>query len=164
MPGSSPRVRGTGARGQTGRNTLGIIPARAGNSCDNQKQAMQTRDHPRACGEQFYGLGDLCIGQGSSPRVRGTGGAGGRRRRGGGIIPARAGNSRQCPRSRSRYRDHPRACGEQPAHAPQLQLGHGIIPARAGNRRRSGYGARSGWDHPRACGEQETVDRAYFGN
>ena len=49
--GSSPRMRGTLGGGGVGYTERGIIPAYAGNT-DNAKRVMvNTRDHPRVCGE-----------------------------------------------------------------------------------------------------------------
>ena len=90
--GSSPRVRGTRRRRQSGRPLPRFIPARAGNTCaangrggnhrfiparagntrGSELERIRFTVHPRACGEH-----DSCIVGptqrfGSSPRVRGT--------------------------------------------------------------------------------------------
>ena len=76
-------------------------------------QRNPSRNHPRACGEQ-YEIGESILSTlGSSPRVRGAAVHADDRQCRVGIIPARTGSS---VRSRSRLsllRDHPRACGEQ---------------------------------------------------
>ena len=54
--GSSPRVRGAAPRLAVGLEVSGIIPARAGSSAPPARCTLKTGDHPRACGEQRYGL------------------------------------------------------------------------------------------------------------
>ena len=134
---------------------------------------MQGADHPRACGEHAAVCSRLPLGNGSSPRLRGThhgrGLAGGSDR----IIPAPAGNTGLMSWMVPSTSDHPRACGEhlersisstcQSGSSPRLRgtqrvhvgLVHAvrIIPAPAGN---TGDRTRAVWvdaDHPRACGE-----------
>ena len=90
------------------------------------------------------------------------------------ITPAYAGKSLRIPRCATRWREHPRACGEkyQPrvtlrtaAGSPPRMRGKGvkhgnsgvrvgITPAYAGKRAwRTCRTART-WDHPRVCGEK----------
>ena len=90
--GSSPRVRGTDVPAQAVLRDGGIIPARAGNSFQFRVRTIDTRDHPRACGEQYFRQYGKTWYEGSSPRVRGTVRQVLAVRAGGGIIPARAGN------------------------------------------------------------------------
>ena len=71
------------------------------------------RDHPRACGEQDEVDALALIYTGSSPRVRGAGGAVPGCIEQVGIIPARAGSSRIYDDRPCVAGDHPRACGEQ---------------------------------------------------
>ena len=72
VSGSSPRVRGTvdatGDRGLEGR----FIPACAGNSADFDYYTTVSPVHPRVCGEQICSIVIVTVGDGSSPRVRGT--------------------------------------------------------------------------------------------
>ena len=70
--GSSPRVRGTVRTCDYAGERVGIIPACAGNSSIPSMSRLDTRDHPRVCGEQEYKLGTTKLRKGSSPRVRGT--------------------------------------------------------------------------------------------
>ena len=51
--GSSPRVRGAVLRRLDDIARLGIIPARAGSRTFMQSPTSCSRDHPRACGEQW---------------------------------------------------------------------------------------------------------------
>ena len=91
--GSSPRVRGTVARGDVRHRPPGIIPARAGNNRQSPGWPVPPWDHPRACGEQLEPSSMTRMRTGSSPRVRGTGPVFEAAPRLDGIIPARAGNS-----------------------------------------------------------------------
>ena len=69
--GSSPRVRGK--RGppfvKVGRS--GLIPACAGKTGSSARMILLLAAHPRVCGENSTVVIALCIGWGSSPRVRG---------------------------------------------------------------------------------------------
>ena len=49
----------------------GIIPARAGFTCEQLVARFTARDHPRACGVYHVHPSALVPPQGSSPRVRG---------------------------------------------------------------------------------------------
>ena len=152
----------------------GIIPARAGSSTRPRRARTSPSDHPRACGEQPYGISSMPVTLGSSPRVRGAGrlevGTVGAGR----IIPARAGSRLLLSTDTGCTSDHPRACGEQIPDAvlvaifngssPRVRgagvLGgraschDGIIPARAGSSPCPPGAVSTSRDHPRACGEQ----------
>ena len=152
--GSSPRVRGTALRVSGAPDRTGIIPACAGNSAVCIFVSMITRDHPRVCGEQVKEGYKGTSGQGSSPRVRGTGKGFRPYAPASGIIPACAGNREFETGLPFLFRDHPRVCGEQriSMHTLVMLLGSsprvrgtdisvprdssccGIIPACAGNR------------------------------
>ena len=110
---------------------------------------------------------------GSSPRMRGTRTSNSSASSHAGIIPAHAGNTAHPKNSTTRYRDHPRACGEhffrlndqlvKTGSSPRMRgthdlcrrpdSGEGIIPAHAGNTRSQRLTASYHRDHPRACGE-----------
>ena len=150
--GSSPRVRGkhrvAGLRHVPGR----LIPARAGKTPHIISTRPPPRAHPRACGENNRGSRAPCIVPGSSPRVRGKLEPGPVREGSSGLIPARAGKTRNSPNLGLLGRAHPRACGENqrtlryPRHqagssprvrGKQAPCGSGehpprLIPARAG--------------------------------
>ena len=175
--GSSPRERGTLARGRGGELDSRIIPARAGNTTRIASRVTMFPDHPRASGEHRR-RGDGRAGvAGSSPRERGTlwdgvFGAGPWR-----IIPARAGNTFSRTILPVRNADHPRASGEHlggigttPHHYGSSPRERGtrwcrrqtpgrcrIIPARAGNTRRARQPNSQRTDHPRASGEHVVV-------
>ena len=111
--GSSPRVRGTGARSLPRRARPRFIPAGAGNSATRCVSLIRFSVHPRGCGEQTIGALDAVLGAGSSPRVRGTGH---QRTQPGHVdrfIPAGAGNRDRQPCRRVAGSVHPRGCGEQ---------------------------------------------------
>ena len=138
---------------------------------------INTRDHPRVCGEHTTKTLSLGHYTGSSPRVRGTPRLAPPCRAGQGIIPACAGNTLIGIITSGVGRDHPRVCGEHPYrhHHQRCRTGSsprvrgtlpstplarnppGIIPACAGNTSvhiRPG-GARR--DHPRVCGEHQSI-------
>ena len=173
MVGSSPRGRGKRAY-RSGEDTqAGLIPARAGKTAATPRPAHVCRAHPRAGGENALPVRALGCQVGSSPRGRGKPWCSRidqllRR-----LIPARAGKTYLRDSSRTMYRAHPRAGGENDlqAHRIDAQPGssprgrgkpsrrrrphhrHRLIPARAGKTfRRSGRQDRSG-AHPRAGGE-----------
>ena len=91
--GSSPRVRGTGARKKAQALSHRFIPACAGNRISGIWPETNMSVHPRVCGEQHGSTSGPGGVAGSSPRVRGTDGnerpADWRTR----FIPACAGNS-----------------------------------------------------------------------
>ena len=111
--GSSPRVRGKVVGGLDDGADEGIIPACAGKRLNVFKFSVGLQDHPRVCGEKDAMRSDGVNGLGSSPRVRGKGGAG----RGDGscvgIIPACAGKSDLASQLATIAEDHPRVCGEK---------------------------------------------------
>ena len=180
--GSSPRLRGTERNPFRVEAPERFIPAPAGNSVPPRSSGVSMPVHPRACGEQAESVRWPSGFDGSSPRLRGTGG--------GCIvqvftvrfIPAPAGNSRRGEFPSPPASVHPRACGEQvfaflallvaPGSSPRLRgtgsgptAGEGrsrFIPAPAGNRVRRGCATGLSAVHPRACGEQD-VDRLAIG-
>ena len=112
MPGSSPLARGTPIAHESGLPSLGLIPARAGNTAWLSSLAGETGAHPRSRGE--HGLsGRRRLGlRGSSPLARGTQYSACQYSPCDGLIPARAGNtwrsvSLGCPGGA-----HPRSRGE----------------------------------------------------
>ena len=110
--GSSPRMRGTHAKNVADAAKTGIIPAYAGNTYYVTLPRLIVWDHPRVCGEH----GELVhVGQpvaGSSPRMRGTPVCAASSETTPGIIPAYAGNTKDCRVGIGFLRDHPRVCGE----------------------------------------------------
>ena len=111
--GSSPRMRGAARAHRLLFWPTGIIPAHAGSSTRGASTSTRSRDHPRACGEQFSLRMAQLVLSGSSPRMRGAAAAYCSRSLPFRIIPAHAGSSRSRRRHGACRRDHPRACGEQ---------------------------------------------------
>ncbi len=171
--GSSPHMRGTLLTGEIIRQTIGIIPAYAGNTGSGSTGAGSEGDHPRICGEHTLCRSMTSNFWGSSPHMRGTriyeGTCTGRV----GIIPAYAGNTMKLIEMLAISRDHPRICGEHVSapRAASLAVGSsphmrgtpacrwsarglaGIIPAYAGNTMSLKNVSLRCWDHPRICGE-----------
>ena len=93
------------------------------------------------------------------------------------IIPASAGSTRPVRSAWSRWRDHPRVCGEHPGvgsmlpsppgSSPRLRgtrppeqrrrARDGIIPASAGSTRARARSTSTLGDHPRVCGEHSRI-------
>ena len=141
-------------------------------SC-RQRFGCPGRAHPRGCGEHAASRRAASLTGGSSPRVRGTSFVPKFNPGAGGLIPAGAGNILTIQLIPSKWRAHPRGCGE---HAPAtdseaagegssprvrgtfrgfsfLCHGNGLIPAGAGNIQRSYQGGSQNRAHPRGCGE-----------
>ena len=151
-----------------------ITPAHAGKRFLRLGCSLQTRDHPRTCGEKWCG-GGLCDGHpGSPPHMRGK------------VLvytlcidllritPAHAGKRKGTQDGAIRLRDHPRTCGEKAASAvplspmagsPPHMRGKvqsvlqsmervGITPAHAGKSKSKALSMMDTWDHPRTCGEK----------
>ena len=171
--GSSPRVRGKQCGGRSWSRCIGLIPARAGKTNGRTAAARSGPAHPRACGENT-GTSTCCTAAvGSSPRVRGQHGMFLSSEGARGLIPARAGKTRDCPFVRGCPRAHPRACGENfvawgrsfavTGSSPRVRgkrglvrIAHGVdrlIPARAGKTGHPHRDLPRRRAHPRACGE-----------
>ena len=173
LAGSSPHVRGTLQNNLTNQNRIGIIPACAGNTFLFFPHCSSTGDHPRMCGEHFFGVAQRRRRVGSSPHVRGTRYRRGRAQLSNGIIPACAGNTSHHFCVHIRVWDHPRMCGEHACtrgrwaglwgSSPHVRgtpftlfkpfRRPGIIPACAGNTGGVDATVCDGRDHPRMCGE-----------
>ena len=116
--GSSPRVRGTPQIHVCDGRRTGIIPACAGNTDTFDHVVEFVGDHPRVCGEHTACSCDMNVGEGSSPRVRGTLRAQILPRNADGIIPACAGNTFKLCNVPWDMGDHPRVCGEHHCFDP----------------------------------------------
>ena len=171
--GSSPRVRGKptpeGHYGAPG----GLIPARAGKTRSRLPVRLLVAAHPRACGENDLVGADSQTEWGSSPRVRGKPATARGALSRSGLIPARAGKTRDGRARRRKASAHPRACGENWMHDSIEDAKSGssprvrgkqvrtfaptrtarLIPARAGKTGALDGLARQHGAHPRACGE-----------
>ena len=170
--GSSPLARGLPRTIAASERRSGIIPARAGFTCQGPRRTGRARDHPRSRGVYLRDKFTAPTLVGSSPLARGLREGDGVVSRRRGIIPARAGFtcfrfvafrvSRDHPRSRGVY--HPSAGRRVPPGgssplARGLPIppcasddGDGIIPARAGfTSTVDGVDLRAR-DHPRSRG------------
>ena len=70
--GSSPLARGTQLHAGHGSLAQGLIPARAGNTCEPFREGLWSWAHPRSRGEHVLILYLYILEQGSSPLARGT--------------------------------------------------------------------------------------------
>ena len=113
--GSPPRVRGTAQAIVVMQYSFRITPACAGNSFLRFYDKVEHEDHPRVCGEQGGLFMRRDTGEGSPPRVRGTGRPPVNTSYHKRITPACAGNSAMQAFADKVDRDHPRVCGEQSA-------------------------------------------------
>ena len=171
--GSSPRVRGTPSIRSHLGGPLRFIPACAGNSRPHLRPRRRTTVHPRVCGELADGPQRKMMGDGSSPRVRGTPAAAVQFLTRTRFIPACAGNSTGRKRTRAKPTVHPRVCGELRSTARSSRASSGssprvrgtrrrhrrrhrnrrFIPACAGNSPPPARSTRARTVHPRVCGE-----------
>ena len=157
----------------------GIIPAYAGSTFVSWLCPQSNRDHPRVCGEHCSLVSAVSIGRGSSPRMRGARGEGGKGARLLGIIPAYAGSTNLKHLVGLDFGDHPRVCGEHKykgeflykvkGSSPRMRgaptiteagfYRAGIIPAYAGSTRSPRLLLSPSGDHPRVCGEHPSSQR-----
>ena len=175
--GSSPLARGLQSGWVSEWDLEGIIPARAGFTATAAGEVRIFEDHPRSRGVYGRLLCGVWAEGGSSPLARGL-----RRRPSvpqvwAGIIPARAGFTRPCLRTRPRLRDHPRSRGvydrawdDEAWEAGSSPLARGlpgnsksspapwrIIPARAGFTTTNVRIRTQRPDHPRSRGVYRAV-------
>ena len=92
--GSPPRVRGKLPRDYLQKSATGITPACAGKTKYENGATVNTRDHPRVCGENFTPLPFPMMVVGSPPRVRGKRSTFPYKKTVAGITPACAGKTR----------------------------------------------------------------------
>ena len=151
--GSSPRERGARRRVRLRQRPGRLIPARAGSTLVDHAHAGSRPAHPRASGEHQPPPEERARIWGSSPRERGAHRAIAGAEVARGLIPARAGSTRQVRSGCGSTRAHPRASGEHQrasncsawrrgssprergARRMQVPLDHraGLIPAGAGS-------------------------------
>ena len=111
--GSSPRVRGTRRRYGHARVFVRFIPACAGNAPPRAGLWARRPVHPRVCGERPADVRGERIGDGSSPRVRGTRLIAHDAVQVHRFIPACAGNAAPAAEDAPPRPVHPRVCGER---------------------------------------------------
>ena len=112
MPGSSPHARGALTVEVVDGSRFRIIPACAGSTAWCEGIQAQRRDHPRMRGEHRPRSPRCPKTAGSSPHARGAQFRGEQPNSELGIIPACAGSTDRCRRSRWCPWDHPRMRGE----------------------------------------------------
>ena len=151
----------------------GLIPARAGKTTRLRRCPTKRSAHPRAGGENVALAEGVGPAMGSSPRGRGKPRTHGAHARADGLIPARAGKTKNARRPCQGRWAHPRAGGENsgdwwtiPIGRVSSPRGRGkraptkppprptrLIPARAGKTLRCISPPRTSAAHPRAGGE-----------
>ena len=130
-----------------------ITPAHAGKTLPVDVDLYIVQDHPRACGENRMVLHIIARLQGSPPRMRGKRSTSVGHILADRITPAHAGKTTfQCA-ALTRFKDHPRACGENHDAEYIPQRFPGITPAHAGKTKATLNERFVNQDHPRACGE-----------
>ena len=154
-----------------------ITPAYAGKRVSIRQAVVNSRDHPRVCGEKQRGVKDMKAAGGSPPRMRGKAEQQQSPVHLQRITPAYAGKSSLRGSRACSGRDHPRVCGEKfRAYAkvwnewgspPRMRgkvnaksvptAGTGITPAYAGKSTKDRGQDPGHRDHPRVCGEKLTV-------
>ena len=178
--GSSPLARGLPSVEIGQLREFGIIPARAGFTPPPVCDARHIEDHPRSRGVYAAQRSAVRPSGGSSPLARGLRARTCAGRGGPGIIPARAGFTRQGAGRGHRRQDHPRSRGVYLLHTPHppsrvgssplarglprsfhvKPLSIGIIPARAGFTATGQPVAADDGDHPRSRGVYEQTNIA----
>ena len=114
---------------------FGITPAGAGKTLKFFAALHRAWDHPRRCGENTdrgFVKGSV---SGSPPQVRGKLGANIVLRRTIGITPAGAGKTELWIKQKLPAEDHPRRCGENPAHNNIFYRNQGSPPQVRGKQR-----------------------------
>ena len=91
----------------------GIIPTRVGTSSACNIGFAIYEDHPHACGDKTYFVGNATASLGSSPRVWGQGVNFNHSVFIAGIIPTRVGTRAVNQLRHSLHKDHPHACGDK---------------------------------------------------
>ena len=132
--GLSPRVRGNPLDLDLAPNTVGSIPACAGEPPGRRLSPSPSPVYPRVCGGTVPGGAILNPGQGLSPRVRGN-----RRLAGGGAvrpgsIPACAGEPRRQGIRIAALEVYPRVCGGTGGRRSAADRTLGLSPRVRGNR------------------------------
>ena len=153
-----------------------ITPAHAGKTSLRFSQNPDSRDHPRACGENSQIVRVPGCSVGSPPRMRGKPIFSNFCCQNARITPAHAGKTSKVKMDNLWGEDHPRACGENNGKLSRKSRGKGspprmrgkpvypssdksimrITPAHAGKTRSSHSSTFRSQDHPRACGENKS--------
>ena len=131
--GLSPRVRGNPPDSRLHAQTLGSIPACAGEPTQPPRQSRSGGVYPRVCGGTASQIHENPADSGLSPRVRGNHRARTTYSETSGSIPACAGEPRTCARRPLDCRVYPRVCGGTEYNVPQALAEHGLSPRVRGN-------------------------------
>ena len=132
LPGSSPRARGAPSRRRSSTHALGIIPACAGSTKQQNTGPGKRGDHPRVRGEHENGGSQITANQGSSPRARGAPGPIIPIESRNGIIPACAGSTHLLAPPADAVGDHPRVRGEHTKPMGLARIAAGSSPRARG--------------------------------
>ena len=151
--GLSPRVRGNPGHGALGDQSVGSIPACAGEPPRHRRRDSSNRVYPRVCGGTAAASVSRPSRAGLSPRVRGNHPAAPAAPDRGGSIPACAGEPAGAPRRRPGARVYPRVCGGTLCHAACILPVGGLSPRVRGNHRPLGAPALAGGSIPACAGE-----------
>jgi len=130
--GSSPRARGTPARGRRPRYRRRFIPAGAGNTFRFRPGRRRSTVHPRGRGEHVAETQEGATASGSSPRARGTRGLQVLRASFFRFIPAGAGNTNDPDHHYLDHTVHPRGRGEHSTRTPPSARPGGSSPRARG--------------------------------
>ena len=162
---------------------FGLIPTGVGNTMLMVSSMKTSRAHPHGCGEHCSRKCAVRTGKGSSPRVWGTLGTGGRATSARGLIPTGVGNTRAlCPGSTCPWA-HPHGCGEHTRTSRTRSTSTGssprvwgtrrsptesdsrgrLIPTGVGNTRRVLLRGIRAPAHPHGCGEHSDWPDAVAG-
>ena len=150
-------MRGRRSCGGSDAETVGLIPAGAGQTRDAVGYRPGLPAHPRGCGADAVMMASMRWAMGSSPRVRGRQElrhAHGQRP---GLIPAGAGQTSGCTRRATAARAHPRGVRDRPGARRDSGARAGLIPAGAGQTRTPPPTSPPTGAHPRGCGADSSA-------
>ena len=183
VTGTSPRTRGKPENGACHVKQHRNIPAHAGKTGRNPQATSESKEHPRARGENEVWRAANKDGKGTSPRTRGKllfNEANSPTTRN---IPAHAGKTTYCNTHHTTSREHPRARGENKSQVVRRHALWGTsprtrgkrttwaktpplkrnIPAHAGKTHERGEPGQYREEHPRARGENNLLRNSRSG-
>ena len=130
--GSPPPMRGKASADSPLAYRSRITPAYAGKRKRKPNGMLQSKDHPRLCGEKTMSSVFSTADTGSPPPMRGKAEITRTKFDTVGITPAYAGKRFQFPDHRFPCQDHPRLCGEKRQRTGQKHFGEGSPPPMRG--------------------------------
>ena len=151
--GSPPRMRGRLDAGPPPERDVGLTPANAGTTSDEQTGKIINAAHPRECGDDDVAVAGVPRGVGSPPRMRG------RRTLMCGwrpdcrLTPANAGTTSSLPPGSYTPTAHPRECGDDGRTGGPGCDGEGSPPRMRGRLSQDVHQPRDREAHPRECGD-----------